>query len=125
MYYYALFSFNHPQKHILKNLFFEIKLFSYNYNSFLYNFIRYTKKSNSEKSSTTVYAFLLKWTDSYLRLKAPRSSSQTVVTLLGYNRKLDFEYVESRGLVIHIPYIPFNKMPCQWAWVFKITDVIN
>ncbi|XP_035826116.1 alpha-L-fucosidase isoform X2 [Aplysia californica] len=88
----------------------------------------YTMKSmeTDSKSEMSVYAFLLKWPDSdILKLGAPQASSSTVVTLLGYSGQLDYDYSPGYGLVIQIPPIPFNKMPCEWVWVFKLTNIAN
>ena len=46
------------------------------------------------------------------------------VTLLGYKGE-NFQYVMgSQGLVIKIPTIPLNMMPCQWAWVLKLSAIM-
>ncbi len=81
---------------------------------------RYTKKD------TTVYAIVLKWPGmGDFQLTKPVSSAGTVVTLLGYEGKFNWNNGDPSGIVIEIPPIAANKMPCQWAWVFKLTSIAN
>ena len=78
-------------------------------------------------NTTTVYAILLTWPeDSVLTLGAPVPSTSTVVTMLGYSEP--FEWIaesSQQGINVTIPVIPFNKIPCQWAWVLKLTFIAN
>ncbi|CAL1547374.1 unnamed protein product [Lymnaea stagnalis] len=71
-----------------------------------------------------VYAFVFTWPEKVLKLSAPFSTPQTKVTLLGsYTAEFNYTYSPSAGLFIDIPPIPFNRMPCEWLWVFKLTNV--
>lgn len=73
-----------------------------------------------------VYAITLKWpTNHMLCLGSVRSTSQTKVTILGYPGSLHITQMAGIGLKIDLPDIPFNKMPCDWAWVFKVENVAN
>ena len=84
--------------------------------------LRYTQK----KALNATYAFLFNWPTGDLILGAPKASSSTAVTLLGYPTPLDFSTQSGGGIVIHnMTKIPFNKMPCMWMWVLKITGVLN
>ena len=86
---------------------------------------RYTSKKNTV-GGRDVYAILLSWPrDGVLRLGAPVASSQTKITLLGYPDAFKYTQEPSQGLIISIPVIPFYDMPCQWAWVFKLTNLQN
>jgi alpha-L-fucosidase len=45
------------------------------------------------------------------------------VSLLGYEGD-EFEWTKaSSGIDILVPTIPFNKMPCDAAWVLKLTNL--
>ncbi|CAH1802901.1 unnamed protein product [Owenia fusiformis] len=84
----------------------------------------YTSKPD-QGGTINVYAIVLNWPKTNtLILGAPLSTSSTKVSLLGYAGY--FSYVPlSQGIRIDIPSIPFNQMPCQWAWVFKIKYLKN
>ena len=88
--------------------------------------IWYTMKKAVD-NTTTVYAILLSWPeDSVFTLGAPVPSPSTVVTMLGYSEP--FEWIaesSQQGINVTIPVIPFNKIPCQWAWVLKLTFIAN
>ena len=89
-------------------------------------FYRYTKKKTTD-GTTTIYAILLSWpVDSILKLGAPVPSPQTEVTMLQYPN--GFKWVSGpsgQGIDITIPVIPWNLLPCDWAWVLKITNISN
>ena len=76
-----------------------------------------------------VYAILLKWPDDLSRpliLGDPVPTDATEVSLLGYAGPV-FPWIHhvGSGLEISIPNIPAAHMPCQWAWVFKLTNIYN
>lgn len=84
---------------------------------------RYTSKETDKGKD--VYAVLLKWpTSPVLLLADPIPTEDTVVTLLGYSSSFEWSHTGA-GLAIIIPPIPFNQMPCKWAWVFKLTNIWN
>ncbi|KAL3877688.1 hypothetical protein ACJMK2_035355 [Sinanodonta woodiana] len=83
----------------------------------------YTSKKSA--NGTAVYALLLEWPDSDLLLQSPVTTSYTKVTLLGYNGDLKWKTKSPTGMAILIPTIPFNKMPCEWAWTFKLENLMN
>lgn len=64
-------------------------------------------------------------TDSSLTLGAPTVTAGTTISLLGYVGEFSFSAKPEGGVVIKIPPIPANKMPCQWAWTFKFTKLEN
>ncbi|KAK0046205.1 alpha-L-fucosidase [Biomphalaria pfeifferi] len=83
----------------------------------------YTSKKTD--NSTNVYAIVLKWPSGpNLILADPLPSLDTVVTLLGYPDTFKWKGVGS-GMVVSIPPIPINQIPCKWAWVFKLTNIKN
>ncbi|KAL5019282.1 hypothetical protein ScPMuIL_005004 [Solemya velum] len=77
-------------------------------------------------TSKTVYAILLSWPeDNILTLGAPITTPKTTVTMLGYKPPLKWAAKTSAGIMITIPNISINKMPCLWAWVLKFENLIN
>ncbi|BFZ10835.1 hypothetical protein BsWGS_13875 [Bradybaena similaris] len=84
----------------------------------------YTAKNYS--SGTNVYAFIYDWPSTpELSLGLPKTSPATTISLLGYAENFSYNTRQPAGVDILIPAIPFNKLPCQWLWVFKITAVEN
>ncbi|KAK3612245.1 hypothetical protein CHS0354_039526 [Potamilus streckersoni] len=82
--------------------------------------------SRNETDTLSVYAIILDWpTGDTLTLGAPVTSLATTVTLLGYPDMFSWEPGSMGGITINIPSIPFNKIPCQWAWVFKFQGLKN
>lgn len=79
--------------------------------------------TTTRASPTTVYAMALKWPSETLKLGAPAASGLTTVTLLGTSMTFDWMPAGQRGIVVDIPEISFTDMPCQWAWVFKLSNV--
>jgi len=86
-------------------------------------YVRYTSKQSS--SGISVYAIALAWPkDGQLILGAVSSTPQTTVSMLGYEVSLKWSSRGAAGgIVVSVPAIPENKMPCQWAWVFKLDHV--
>ncbi|KAL5013416.1 hypothetical protein ScPMuIL_007686 [Solemya velum] len=77
------------------------------------------------KPGPVVYATVLTWPGSNLTLGAPTSTSATVISLLGFPGNLNWKPASPSGVIINIPPIPINKMPCKWAWVFKMEGLSN
>lgn len=85
----------------------------------------FTSKSSASRD-TTVYAILLTWpTTSVLSLGRPSPTADTKVTLLGYSGEFKWAHHTGSGIDIALPKIPFNKLPCKWGWVFKLTMISN
>jgi len=72
-----------------------------------------------------VYAIALSWPDpGAFKLAAPTPTAQTTVSLLGYSNPIAWTHASTtQGIVLTIPTIPFNKMPCKYAWVFKMEQL--
>ena len=83
---------------------------------------RYTKRNTTD--GYNVYAILLALKSGPVILGAPQPSPETTVTMLGYHGTFHWEK-NSQGMVVTIPSISVNELPCKWAWVLKITDVKN
>jgi len=71
-----------------------------------------------------VYAHCLAWPGQTLTLEAPVPTSQTQVSLLGYPQPLAWR-PGAKGLVVDVPPLSINDLPCRDAWVFKLTSVKN
>ncbi|XP_046360949.2 alpha-L-fucosidase-like [Haliotis rufescens] len=82
----------------------------------------------SKKSSTgiSVYAIVLSWPVGYkLELAAPQPGPATTVTLLGYPGNFGFKAGATKGMTVMVPAISDDRMPCKWAWVFRLDNLKN
>lgn len=87
-------------------------------------FHRYTTKKTAQ--GTAVYAIVLTWPKAnQLVLGAPATSTTTVVSMLGYPGNFSWKPNPGGGMTIQIPVIPFDQIPSQDAWVFKIQGLKN
>jgi len=76
-------------------------------------------------STLNVYAMALSWPrGGVLTLGAVTSTSTTTVSLLGYPGMLSFNVRPTGGIDVMIPAISADMMPCQWAWVFKLNNLM-
>lgn len=82
----------------------------------------YTMKRKAD--DCTVYAFVLKWPkDNVLSLESPIAQDETFVSVLGYDRNLEFEWNTSRpGVAVHFPDA---ALVGKWAWVLKFSKLNN
>jgi alpha-L-fucosidase len=92
---------------------------------FVFSFERYTSKKSA--SGTAVYAISLAWPrNNKLTLAAAVATPQTTVSMLGYKGALNWKSLSpTGGIVVLIPPIPTDQLPCQWAWVFKLENLAN
>jgi alpha-L-fucosidase len=73
------------------------------------------------RKGSTVYAILPKFPAKSLTIKNISVTSASEISLLGYDGK--FKWKENgNNISITMPVIPFNEMPCQHAYVLKITN---
>jgi hypothetical protein len=79
--------------------------------------VHYTRKGGA------VYAVCLAWPGKTLKLQSPITTPQTQVRMLGFSRPLEWKPGE-RGLVISVPEVSVNEIPCRDAWVFKLTGIV-
>ena len=91
----------------------------------------YTTKDN------VVYALVTKWPkDNRLVLNAPMPTANTRVRMVGLDSdgegellEWDYMYVESKGngleagIIIEVPPLTPDVIPCQHAWAFSISDL--
>ncbi|MCL4192576.1 MAG: alpha-L-fucosidase, partial [Thermoguttaceae bacterium] len=78
--------------------------------------VHYTRKGE------VVYALCLAWPGRSLTLDYPTTTPRTQVSMLGHSESLKWTPAE-RGLIIEIPELPPDKLPCQHAWTFKLTGL--
>jgi len=72
------------------------------------------------KADTIVYATVLTWpSDNQLKLASVNATSETKVSVLGYNGTLAFKLLSPRGLIIDLSSVQWAKLPNLWAWVLK------
>ena len=80
--------------------------------------IRFTRT----KDHKTLYAISLEWPGDTLTLKSVPADNVAGITLLGYNKPLDWRNDPEVGLIITLPaeLQDENKRPCKDAYAFKI-----
>lgn len=78
--------------------------------------VHYTRKGG------TVYAICLAWPGKTLRLKHVRIGSGGKVRMLGCPQALAWR-MDAEGLVIELPQVATDAMPCRHAWVFELTGL--
>jgi len=85
----------------------------------------YTSKKDAS-GGLAVYAIVLTWPDpGVFKLGAPEPTQKTTVTLLGYPEPISWQSAPTeKGIILKIPIITFIKMPCDYAWVFKISNLV-
>eukprot|EP01121_Diplochlamys_sp_Union-15-3_P021986 TRINITY_DN921_c0_g1_i1.p1 TRINITY_DN921_c0_g1~~TRINITY_DN921_c0_g1_i1.p1 ORF type:complete len:451 (-),score=63.65 TRINITY_DN921_c0_g1_i1:35-1387(-) len=72
-------------------------------------------------SAGTVYCTILNWpSNNVVTLASPKTSSNTVIHLLGYSAPLTFTSNAGK-IVVNLPY--YLDVTSQWAWVLKLTNV--
>ncbi|KAJ7386265.1 Tissue alpha-L-fucosidase [Desmophyllum pertusum] len=72
------------------------------------------------------YAIVLEWPKAdTLSLGVPVPTEETTVTLLGLpGVKFSWKQLSvDKGIIITIPPLSVSDLPCQWAWVFRMSNV--
>lgn len=75
--------------------------------------VRYTAKGN------TLYAICLGWPGKELILGDVHPESGAAITMLGYNGELRW-HMEGGALHITVPQLTIDRLPCLYAWTFRI-----
>lgn len=48
----------------------------------------------------------------------------TKVSMLGLNVNIEWKLgAAGKGMVIQMPQVPISRLPSDWAWVLKLTNV--
>jgi alpha-L-fucosidase len=81
--------------------------------------------TQSKMSPHIVYAIVLDWPqEGQLQLMAPKTSSGSSVSMLGYGKKLDWSpNSQGAGLTVMMNDIPLMELPSEWAWVIALQSV--
>ena len=75
-------------------------------------------------NNVTLYAIATgKYPTPTLTLAEPITTPQTVITLVGYGQ-VQWEQTGS-GVVVQVPKLTIDELPCQYAYSFAITNVKN
>ncbi len=80
--------------------------------------IRFTRS----KDGRTLYAISLKWPGKALRMKLVKMERETEIELLGNKGKLAW-HRDGDAVVIEIPEPVQRRLPCEYAWAFRIRNV--
>jgi alpha-L-fucosidase len=70
----------------------------------------------------TLYAILPSWPSRSLIIRDVRPSAQTVVTMLGLEKPLKWTRRDG-GLVVEIPHLSVDELPCENAYTVKLTQL--
>ncbi|MBI9061498.1 MAG: alpha-L-fucosidase [Marinilabiliaceae bacterium] len=73
------------------------------------------------QNENDLYAIVPKWPKDQLVIRDIKVSPDTQVTLVGTDIKLDFEQ-RGKNLILKIPYLTPEELPCEYAWAFKISQ---
>jgi len=76
------------------------------------------------KKGADVYAIVPELPEKSLKINEMPVSSSTRVSLVGMKGNLKWKK-SGGGIIVNIPVIPRGDLPCQHAYVFKITDVMQ
>jgi alpha-L-fucosidase len=70
----------------------------------------------------TLYAITPWWPAQRFVLKDVPASPETVVTMLGLPGRLNWQ-TAGRDLVVEVPKLSVDEVPCPYAYVLKVTPV--
>ena len=82
------------------------------------SFMCFTKKGSD------LYVIWTRWPQESFSVKGIRSTRDTSVSLLGYSDLLEWKASENK-IEIKSPMVNPGAVPCNFAWVFKISDVLK
>lgn len=75
-----------------------------------------------------LYAIFLDWpTNKTIYLGVPKTAEWTTVYLVGREDlgPVNFTTLHPQGVVLEVPQIPPQELPCQWAWTFVFQGVLQ
>ena len=90
-----------------------------------------TTTTTTKKKNKTLYVIMTRWpTDSTLRLRHPVvQTNVTTISMLGVHkpRRVEWEPATANGtgLVVHLPKLTPNRIPCKHAWVLALQGIVN
>ncbi|NQU26488.1 MAG: alpha-L-fucosidase [Candidatus Nealsonbacteria bacterium] len=77
--------------------------------------VRYTVKGDD------LYAICTAWPGPTLSLTSPKPAADAKITMLGHDEPIAWQ-MQGEKLVIEVPQLTVDRLPCLHAWVFKIPD---
>jgi hypothetical protein len=80
--------------------------------------VRYTRKG------TDLYAHFLEWPDGEVRIDGLDPREDLSVTLLGYERSVQW-HPDGSSVVFTPPLMSPSEVPSAYAYVFKIRDALR
>ena len=80
--------------------------------------VRYTAKGND------LYAICTAWPGKTLVLEAPKPPAAAKITMLGHDGDIPWRMQDGQ-LVIDVPQLTIDRLPCQHAWVLKIPGAVK
>lgn len=75
-----------------------------------------------------LYAIFLEWpTNKTVHLGVPKTAAWTTVYLVGREDlgPVNFTTLHPQGVVLEVPQIFPQELPCQWAWTFVFQGVLQ
>ncbi len=76
------------------------------------------------KKGKTLYLICTKWPENSVSIEGSEKTSETRISLLGFNGKVEWES-KSNTILIDPPAVTPADIPCQYAWIFKIEHIID
>jgi alpha-L-fucosidase len=84
--------------------------------------IRYTRS----KDGKNLYAIVLGRPETKVTLRSVQidnESSNAKISMLGYDGEVDYKLNSQKQPVIRIPKLSAGRLPCEYAWTFKLTGM--
>jgi alpha-L-fucosidase len=69
-----------------------------------------------------LFVILKQWPGKEFAVQGIAGTDKTNVSLLGYDGVVEWKTTEE-GVIIRPPGVNLGTVPCDYAWVFKISDV--
>jgi alpha-L-fucosidase len=63
------------------------------------------------------------WPQQEFKIKGIKGTERTEVSFLGYDTKVNWK-ISEEGMIIQPPALSPATIPCSYAWVFKIENVV-
>lgn len=76
------------------------------------------------RNGNTVYAVAPQLPEGKFLIKGLRPSSKTTVSILGLNRELKYRKVKD-GILVTVPKLSIREAPCEHAFAFKVTYIVE
>lgn len=76
------------------------------------------------KKGKNVYAILPVYPKNTIKLKDIRSTGKTKISLLGSEKKVNWKQ-KGDDIVVEMPALYMDDMPCDYAWTLKLENVAD